>query len=87
MANRQAKIKSIQVNDLRRQRNRSYRTMLSTQLRKLEDTIKGGDKSAAQTELKESFRQVDKTASRGIIHNNKAARTKSRLYARVAKMA
>jgi small subunit ribosomal protein S20 len=87
MANRKAKIKTIQVNDLRRQRNRSYRTMLSTQLRRLEDAIKSGDKESAQTELKSSLQQVDKTATRGIIHRNKAARTKSRLYARVAKMA
>lgn len=87
MANRKAKIKSIEVTAIRRDRNKSNRTALHTQLRKLSDAVQSGDKDAAQTELKTALTRLDKSVSNGIIHRNKAARSKSRLSARVAAMA
>lgn len=87
MANRKAKIKTIEVSALRRDRNRANRTMLHNQLRKLDDAVAVGDKTLATEELQKSLSRLDKSASLGIIHNNKAARSKSRLSARVAAMA
>jgi small subunit ribosomal protein S20 len=87
MANRKAKIKTIEVSQIRRDRNRSNRTLLNSQLRKLDDAVAKGDKSGAETELKQSLSRLDKSVTVGIIHKNKAARSKSRLCARVAAMA
>lgn len=87
MANCKAQIKTIQKDKERRLRNRRYRSVLHTAIRKLDEAIQSGDKEAAKAELKKSCAQLDKTSSRGVIHANKAARTKSRLNARVAKMA
>jgi small subunit ribosomal protein S20 len=87
MANRKAKIKTIEVSAIRRDRNRANRTMLHNQLRKLDDAVATGDKALATDELGKSLVRLDKSASLGIIHNNKAARSKSRLSARVAAMA
>jgi small subunit ribosomal protein S20 len=87
MANRKAKIKTIEVSALRRDRNRANRTILHNQMRKFDDAITTGDKALATDELSKSLVRLDKSASLGIIHNNKAARSKSRLSARVAAMA
>ena len=87
MANRKAKIKTIEVNAIRRDKNRSNRTVLHTHLRKLSDAIESGDKAIAQTELSKAISRLDKSVGAGIIHHNKAARSKSRLTIRVAAMA
>jgi small subunit ribosomal protein S20 len=87
MANRKAKIKTIEVNEIRRERNKTYKTALHSQMRKLEDAIKEGDKEVVQKELKNSMIRLDKSASKGIIHKKTASRKKSRLSAQVASLA
>jgi small subunit ribosomal protein S20 len=86
MANRKAKIKTISVNATRRLRNRSLRTALHTQMRRVDDAISSGDADKIASEVKNTVVCIDRSASKGIIHKNKAARTKSRLMARVAKV-
>jgi small subunit ribosomal protein S20 len=87
MANRKAKIKTIEVNAIRRDRNRSNRTTLHTHLRRLSDAIDSGEKSNAEAELLKAISCLDQSVTVGIIHHNKAARSKSRLTVRVARMA
>lgn len=87
MANRKAKIKTIEVNAQRRARNRQLKSALHTQIKKLSAAIDQGDKETAQKELKSSIINIDKNCTKGILHKNTAARTKSRLSARVAKLA
>jgi small subunit ribosomal protein S20 len=87
MANRKSKIKTIETNEIRRERNKAFKTRLSSQVRKLSDVIKLGDKEKAEAELKASLVRIDKSVSKGILHANTAARTKSRLNRRVKAMA
>ena len=63
--------------------NKSRRTHMRGQLRKMEEAIQAGDKDAAQNQLKLVQPVVMKSASKGIIHKNTAARKISRLSARV----
>lgn len=84
MANRKAQIKTITVNGIRRTRNKSLRTMLHTQMRRLDEAVASGDADRMQDELSKSLVRLDKSVTKGIIHKNKAARTKSRLCARIA---
>ena len=63
--------------------NKSRRTYMRGQLRKMEEAIAAGDKDAAQAQLKQVQPVVMKSASKGIIHKNNAARKISRLSARV----
>ena len=63
--------------------NKSRRTFMRGQLRKMEEAIQTGDKSVAQEQLKQVQPVVMKSASKGIIHKNAAARKISRLSARV----
>lgn len=87
MANRKSKIKTIATSAVRRERNKALKTRLHTQIRKLSDAIKVGDKDKAQSELKASLVRIDKSVTKGILHANTAARTKSRLNRRVKAMA
>lgn len=63
--------------------NKSRRTFMRGQLRKMEEALATGDKAAAQEQLKLVQPVVMKSASNGIIHKNTASRKISRLAARV----
>lgn len=67
--------------------NKSRRTHMRGQLRKMEEAIAAGDRDAALTQLKLVQPVVMKSASKGIIHKNAAARKMSRLSARVKALA
>ena len=56
---------------------------LRGQLRLMEEAIEAGDKAAAAEQLKKVQPVVMKSATKGIIHKNTAARKMSRLSARV----
>ncbi|RMF86118.1 MAG: 30S ribosomal protein S20 [Nitrospirae bacterium] len=71
----------------RRARNRAYRSALRTCLKRVHTAIEAGDKEAAQAALAEACVRLDKTASKGVIHRNAAARRKSRLTRRVNRLA
>lgn len=62
-----------------RLRNRSTKSMLKTQVRKVREAVSSGDLAAAETEFRAASRKLDQAGSKKIIHRNAAARTKSRL--------
>ena len=68
----------------RRSRNRAHRSALRTQLRKVKAALDSGDGTLAQAELKKAVAALDRSARKGLIHRNQAARRKSRLSAKVA---
>jgi small subunit ribosomal protein S20 len=74
--------KRVNVNDRKARRNRVYRSASRTLVRRAFDAIEAGDPEAAQEAVARAIRQLDRTASRGVIHKNNAARRKSRLMAR-----
>ena len=57
-------------------RNRALRSRMRTALKKVRQAP---DKASAETALQAAISTVDKTARKGIIHKNAAARYKSRL--------
>ena len=83
MATHKSAIKRARQNEIRRIRNKSYKTTAK-------NTIKGVRKAVASNSVdqaKESFTDavsvLQKTASQGVIHKNKAARQISRLARQV----
>ena len=66
----------------RNERNKSARSSLRTQERKVRTAT---DADTARTALKAMQRDLDKSAAKGAIHPNKAARKKSRLAKAAAK--
>ena len=73
MANIKSAKKRVLVSRVRRDRNKARRTELRTRLKK----ARAEGSSAA--EIKVAAVTVDRAASKGIIHKNKAARLKSQL--------
>jgi len=69
-----------------RQRNASYRSMFRTFIKKVVAAIEAGDKEQAREAYQRAVAVIDKTANKGLIHKNKAARHKSRLNARIQGM-
>ena len=63
----------------RRAVNRSTKSAIKTQVRKVREAIKAGDLAKADAELRTAATKLDRAASKRIVHPNAAARTKSRL--------
>ena len=83
MANIKSQIKRNRQNEAQRQRNKSVRSALKTKVKQLEQTLDSGDSDAARDQYRETAQALDKAASNGIIHKNKAANKKSRLARRL----
>lgn len=62
------------------------RSMLRTYIKKVAAAIAKGDEKIALASLREATPIIDRMASKGIIHKNKAARHKSRLSAHIKKL-
>ncbi|MBT1452341.1 30S ribosomal protein S20 [Glaciecola sp. XM2] len=87
MANiKSAKKRAIQA-EKRRQHNASRRSMTRTCIKKVLAAIEAGDKEAAQTAFTAAVPVLDRMATKGLIHKNKAARHKSRLNAQIKAIA
>jgi small subunit ribosomal protein S20 len=67
----------------KRARNRKNTSQLKTQIKKLRSALTAGDASAAKDLLPATVGQIDKAVKKGIVHDNAAARYKSRLSKRV----
>jgi small subunit ribosomal protein S20 len=64
---------------VRRSRNRSTKSRLRTQIRKVREAITAKDLEKSQTEFRQLVKKIDQAAGHKVIHANTAARTKSRL--------
>ena len=84
MANIKSQIKRIRTNEAARQRNKAVKSALKTCVRKFREAADAGDRDAAQTALLDASRQLDKAASKGVIHKNQAANRKSAMATRAA---
>ena len=83
MANsKQAKKRAVQ-SEKRRQHNASRRSMMRTLMKKVLAAIEAGDKDVATKELAAATPILDRYATTGLMHKNKAARSKSRLSAAI----
>lgn len=84
MANIKSQIKRNRQNEAARLRNKSVRSSLKTAVRKANEAIAAGDSAAATAAVKNASRQLDKAASKGVIHANQAANRKSSLASQAA---
>lgn len=75
--------KRVRQNAKNRSRNLWRLRTLRTALKTLEDTLAHGKYDEAQKAFREACQVLDKTAGKGVIHKNTAARKKSRLSARL----
>jgi small subunit ribosomal protein S20 len=83
MANTASARKRIRQTEVRTQRNHARKARMRTFVKKLEVAIAGGDKAAAAAALKAAQPEMQRAATKGVIHANTVARKLSRLSARV----
>ena len=67
----------------RNERNRANLSQLKTQVKKLRSALAKGDTEAVKTLLPATVSEIDRAAKKGVVHDNAAARYKSRLTRRV----
>ncbi|MBN1955692.1 MAG: 30S ribosomal protein S20 [Anaerolineae bacterium] len=79
MANTKSAIKNIRKSRRKQARNLAHRSRARTVVKKARLLITAGKKEEALQALREAHQVLDKTAAKGIIHRNNAARRKSRL--------
>lgn len=86
MANHKSAEKRVRQNIKRNAINRSNRTGLRTQIKKLRTALAAHDQGQSTELLSPTISSIDKAVNKGIIHKNTAARYKSRLTKHVAKL-
>lgn len=79
MANIKSSIKRARQNIKRREYNHYYRTTARTYVKKARAQIAANDLEAAEQTTYQAIKALDKAAQKGVIHENNAARRKSRL--------
>lgn len=87
MANIASAKKRARQAEKRRTRNVAQRSMVRTTIKKVVKAIEAKDKAAAVTAYNDMVPVIDRYATKGLIHKNKAARHKSRLSAHITAMA
>jgi len=86
MANTKSAEKRHRQNLNQRERNRAHRSRLRTAIKKLRGAVASGDAETARQLLPGTLSVIDQVAQKGVIHDNAAARTKSRLARKIASL-
>ena len=84
MANIKSQLKRIKTNEKRTERNKAVKSELRTWVRRFREAADSGDKAAAQEALQKASTKLDKAVSKGVIHQNQAANTKSAMAKKAA---
>ncbi|MCK4815806.1 30S ribosomal protein S20 [bacterium] len=79
MPQRRTAKKDLRQNKKRQQRNLEAKQSVKQAIKKLRKAVDSKDASTREKALAEVYKILDKTASKKIIHRNKASRKKSRL--------
>jgi small subunit ribosomal protein S20 len=82
VANIKSQLKRIKTNEKARLRNKSVKSSLKTAVRRFREAADAGDREQADIALRYASRQLDKAASKGVIHPNQAANKKSAMAQR-----
>ena len=83
MANYASSVRRIRTSRRSNLYNSHYKSMMRTAVKKI---LSSPDKESAEKSLTSTVSLLDKLASKGIIHKNKAANQKSRLTLFVSKL-
>jgi small subunit ribosomal protein S20 len=83
MPNIKSAKKRLKQSIARRERNRSGKKSIHTECKKVIAAVAAGSAEQAETEFRKAAKMLDKSAAKHVIHRNAAARTKSRLSAKL----
>ncbi len=83
MPNKKSAAKAVRQTAKRREHNRMGRSAFRTALKKAEKALADGNAEQASAQVRDAFQVIGKTAKKGLIHENKAARHFSHLSQRL----
>ena len=83
MANTASARKRIRQTVKRTERNAARKSRMRTYIKKVEAACASGDKAAAQEALRMAQPELQRAATKGVVHKNTVARKLSRLSARI----
>jgi small subunit ribosomal protein S20 len=86
VANIKSQIKRNRQNDLAHERNKSVKSALKTAVRKFREAAEAGNADEAKALAVTATQQLDKAASKGVIHKNQAANRKSAIDKQAASL-
>ena len=86
MANTASARKRVRQTIKRTERNRARKSRMRTFVKKVEAAIAGGDKSAAAEAFRAAQPEMQRAATKGVVHLNAVSRKLSRLSARIKAM-
>ena len=87
MPNIKSAKKRVQVSGVRNERNKADKSALKTALKKFEAAAAEGNRTEAEGAYKVAVKIVDKSAAKGLLHKNNAARKKSSMTLQMNKLA
>lgn len=87
MANHYSALKRARQTEKKTAVNRANKSRLRTALRAFKTALDSGDKTAAEQGFRSTVSALDKSVQKGALHKNTASRYKSRLSARLTKIA
>ncbi|MCY6959715.1 MULTISPECIES: 30S ribosomal protein S20 [Clostridium] len=83
MANIKSAKKRVKVIKVKTLRNKMIKSALKTTIKKFEIAIQNKNVEEAKAAFAACVKSLDMAASKGVLHKNKAARSKSRLAAKL----
>ena len=86
MASHESALKAHRQSVVRREKNRQFRSKLRSALKTIRAAISANELDKAKGQISETSSLIDKMASKGIIHDNAAARYKSRIQTQLGKL-
>lgn len=87
MATHKSALKRMRQNKTRRLRNMNHKTRARNVVRELRTALADNKADQASDKLNSAVSLLQQTASKGVIHKNKASRTISRLTRQVNRLA
>lgn len=79
MANHKSALKRAKQNEIKRLINKGYKTSTKKAIKEVRNEVAGNSPEQAGNKLIKAISTIQKTASKGVIHKNQAARKVSRL--------
>ena len=87
MANTPGAKKAIRKIERRTAVNKNRRSRVRTYLRRFDEAVAAGDRTAAETAFVEAQSELMRAVSKGVVHKNTGSRKVSRLAAQLKKLA
>jgi small subunit ribosomal protein S20 len=85
MPNTKSTAKRLRQDEVRKARNRSVKSALKTQVKKVASAVQEGDLEKAEAQFRLAAKKLDQAGAKNVMHKNAVARKKSRLQRMIVK--